>query len=103
MAANNTTNTNTTVYATGSNPLGAIISREEEEKGLDFVPQPKLTEAKAIIWQNQMLIPFQITNKLVAFSGSLPDHHSHPGQTTGFFTSFKTTMPVAFDNHALST
>ncbi|XP_058774618.1 uncharacterized protein LOC131648901 [Vicia villosa] len=52
---------NTTIYDTSANPLGAIISREEEEKGLDFVPQPKLTEAKAIIWQNQMLIPFQIT------------------------------------------
>ncbi|XP_058787635.1 uncharacterized protein LOC131661987 [Vicia villosa] len=89
--------TNTTVYATGANPLGFIMSREEEEQGLDFVPQPNLTEAKAIIWQNQMLIPFQITDRLMAFSGPLPDHRYHPEQTTGFFPCFQTTMPVAFD------
>ncbi|XP_058742059.1 verprolin-like [Vicia villosa] len=91
------TTTNTTVYATGANPLGFIMSREEEEQGLDFIPQPNLTEAKAIIWQNQMLIPFQITDKLMAFSGPLPNHRYHPEQTTGFFPCFQTTMPVAFD------
>lgn len=58
-----------TINDTGANPLGTIIYCEEEEKWLEFSPQPKPGDAKLTIWKNQILIPFQASVKLMAFSG----------------------------------
>lgn len=54
-----------TIYDTGVNPLASIISREEEEKGLEFSPQPASDETKLTIWKSQMLVPFQAFDKLL--------------------------------------
>lgn len=40
--------------------------------GKEYVPEPPFAEEKAKIWSSQVLIPFSLSDKPLAFLGPLP-------------------------------
>lgn len=62
------------------------------------IPQPASSdEAVTEIWKCQMLIPFVIDKKLVAFHGPLEDPKSSPKAVQGFFLGYGLATPHSFD------
>lgn len=50
-----------------------------EKEGLTIVPQPPSNDpSKVETWQQQMLIPFMVVEKLFAFHRPLPDERTQP-------------------------
>ena len=65
---------------------------------MKHIPQPISTDESVIkIWQRQMLVPFVIDRKLVAFHGPLPDSKSAPKVVQGFLPSYVPAAPPTFD------
>lgn len=82
-------------FSTGGNPIEFKLNAIESTK---HIPQPVSSDETVIkIWQHQMLIPFVIDRKLVAFPGPLPDTESTPKVVQGFFPYYVPAAPPAFD------
>lgn len=82
-------------YGTGHNPITFKLSSKE---GMNLIAQSTSSD-EAIIknWQCQMVIPFVVDKKLLAFHGPLADQKSSPRTVTPFFPAYKLAMPPAFD------
>lgn len=83
------------------NPLPFTIFPEENDEGRDFVPEPPLLKEKISNWANQVLIPFSLSSKLLAFLGSYPTAKSHSGKVKNFFLGYPVTMPSTFKKRAI--
>lgn len=82
-------------FNTGDNPIAFQLNTIERTK---CISQPIYTdEAMIKIWQCQMLIPFVIDRKLVAFHGPLPFPKSTPKAVQGVFPGYVHAAPPAFD------
>lgn len=96
-----TAKTPTPKFDTGKNPLTFTILPEENDEGRDFVPKPPMLKEKLSNWANQILIPFYLSSKLLAFLGSYLTTKSHFGKVKKFFPIYPVTMPSVFEEHTL--
>lgn len=84
-----------TTYATENNPIAFKLTAKE---GVKRIPQPT-PSYKTVVknWQRQMLIPFVVVRKLLAFHGLLVDQKSSLKAVVAFFPGYKPAAPPAFD------
>lgn len=84
-----------TTYTTDNNPIAFKLTAKE---GINRIPQPQSSDEALIKnWQCQMLIPFVVNRKLLAFHGPLADQKSSPKAVATFFPGYKLAAPPAFD------
>ena len=85
----------TVSYGTGHNLTAFKLTAKE---GMKSTHQPSSSD-EAILknWQNQLVIPFVVDKKLLAFHGTLVDAKSSPTNVAPFFPRYKPVMPPAFD------
>lgn len=82
-------------YGNGHNPIAFKLTAKE---GMNHIPQPSSSdEAITKNWQNQMVIPFVVDKKLLAFHSPLADKKSSPKTIAPFFPGYKHVMSPAFD------
>lgn len=93
--------TQTQKIDTSRNPLAFTTLLEENSEGKDFIPEPPLLIEKISNWANQLLIPFSLSGKFLAFLGPYLTAKTHSGKVKNFFPSYPITMPSAFEEHAL--
>lgn len=91
--------TSTLKVNTGKNPL--TFALPESEEGQSFIPKPPQEKEKNFIWRSQVLIPFSLSYKMLAFLGPYPSPKLHPKKVNELFPYFIPTMPSAFEQHAL--
>lgn len=82
-------------------PSRFTLNDKDESKGLQIVPQPTKKEANIAIWKTQMLIPFLIVDKLLAFNESYPDPKSSLDRNQKFFSCHTFAFPLVFELCAL--
>lgn len=82
-------------YDIGQYPIAFKLTVKE---GMKITSQPSSSD-EAILknWQNQLVIPFVVDKKLLAFHGTLIDAKSSPTKVAPFFPGYKPVMPPAFD------
>lgn len=84
-----------TIYATGNNPIAFKLTAKE---GINRIPQPTSSNETVVKnWQRQMLIPFVIDRKLLAFHGPLADQKFSLKAVAAFFPGYKPVAPPTFD------
>lgn len=84
-------------FNTGNNPIAFNLT---EEESLKPIPQPTSTdEAVVKIWQLQMLIPFVVDDKLIAFHGPYPDTKTQPRNVQSYFPCFTPALPPDFEKN----
>lgn len=77
------------------NPIAFHLNAKESMKR---IPQPVSSDEAAIkIWKHQMLIPFVVDKKLVAFHGPLAEPKSSLKVVPGFFPGYGPAAPPSFD------
>lgn len=62
-----TETTSSSKLDTGKNPMTFTILPPECDEGKDFVSEPPMAKEKTSIWMRQVLIPFTLFGKLLAF------------------------------------
>lgn len=86
---------------TGKNPLIFMISASEGNDRRCFIPEPSTAKEKITIWQKQILIPFSLSNKLLAFLGPFLTAKSQPGKVKDLFSCYPIAMPYMFEEFSL--
>lgn len=62
------------------------------------IPQPSSHEESRVQkWQQKMLIPFVVDNKLCAFHGPFPDAKTQPPKVKKFFPCYTLVKPTTFE------
>lgn len=67
---------------TSNKSFVVVILKDEESKGLSFIPKPSIEKEKISIWKTQMLFLFVVSDKLLAFLGPYPTPKSHPKKSS---------------------
>lgn len=89
----------TVTHDTSNNPITFNLAKKE---GLTMVPQPPSNNpSKVETWQRQTLIPFMVTEKLLAFHGTLPDERMQPKKVQKVFPCFTLTVPSTFEKDGI--
>lgn len=85
----------TLLYGTSHNHTTFKLTAKE---GMKSTPKPSSSD-EAILknWQIQMVIPFVVDKKMLAFHGALVDKKSSPKTIAPFFHGYKPTMPPILD------
>lgn len=84
-----------TTFNAGNNPVAFQLTETDNMKP---IPQTTSTDEVVVkIWQCQMLIPFVVTGKLVAFHGPYPDNQIQPKTIQTHFSSYTPSLPLAFE------
>lgn len=78
-----------------------MIFPEENDEARKFIPEPPLLKMKISNWVNQVLVPFSLSGKLLAFLGPYPTVKSHSKKVKNFFPGYPVTMPSVFKERTL--
>lgn len=62
-----TTNASSNKFDTIKNPMAYTNLPSENDEGRDFIPEPPMAKERNSIWKKQILIPFTLSGKLLAF------------------------------------
>lgn len=60
-----------------------------------------MSKEKIIVWQYQVLIPFTLSSRLLAFIGPCPTAKPHTEKVKNFFSGYAIIMPSAFEECSL--
>lgn len=81
--------------------MAYMIFPSENDEGRDFVPEPPMAKEKISIWQKQVLIPFTLSSKLLAFLEPYTIAKSQLEKVKNFFPCYLVTTPSGFEEHCL--
>lgn len=85
---------NTNAPDVGDNHVAFCLPNAQ---GVTSVPQPFFKDEMVVKnWRYQMLIPFTVGEKLVAFHGPLFDSRTNPSKIQAFFPCYPQAIPLAF-------
>lgn len=60
------------MFVTGKHPMSYTTLPSKNDEGINFVPEPPMAKERISIWKKQILIPFTLFGKLLAFLGPYP-------------------------------
>lgn len=81
--------------------MAYTIFTSEDDEGRDFIPEPSMSKEKIVAWQHQVLIPFTLSTKVVAFLGPCPTAKTHTENVKNFIPGYPVTMPLVFEERSL--
>lgn len=73
----------------------------EDDEVRYFVPKPPIPKEKIVARQHQVLNPFTLSGKLLAFLGPYPTAKTHAKKVKNFFSGYPINMPSTFEERSL--